>query len=43
MYETYPLIMAKDSALEKYAPPGKIVTVSLPALIKSGSTSLSVG
>ena len=41
--KTYPLIMANDSELEKKAPPGKIVTVSLPALIKSASTSVSEG
>lgn len=30
-YVAYPLIMAKDSSLEKKAPPGRTVTVSLPA------------
>lgn len=29
---TYPLIMAKDSSLEKYELPGKTVTVSLPEI-----------
>lgn len=38
-----PLIIAKESELEKIDEPGKIVTVSLPALIISGSTSSSVG
>jgi hypothetical protein len=38
-----PLIMAKLSSLEKKDPPGSTVTVSLPALIKSGSTADSVG
>lgn len=36
---TYPLIIAKDSSLEKKELPGILVTVSLPALIRSGSTS----
>ena len=35
--------MANDSALEKKAPPGNIVTVSFPALIKSASTWFSSG
>ena len=38
-----PRIMAKDSALVKIAAPGIIVTVSLPALMRSASTSPSVG
>ena len=36
---SYPLIIAKDSSLEKYEDPGTTVTVSFPALIKSGSSS----
>ena len=40
---SHPLIMAKLSSLEKYADPGRAVTVCLPALIRSGSTSDSVG
>ena len=39
----YPLIIEKDSALDKYDAPGKTVTVSLPAFIRSASTSLSCG
>lgn len=39
----YPRIIANDSALEKNAPPGNRVTVSLPAFIKSASTSFSSG
>ena len=35
--------MANDSELEKNAPPDKRVTVSLPALIRSASTSFSSG
>ncbi len=35
--------MAKDSELEKYDPPGTTVTVSFPALMRSGSTSFSSG
>ncbi len=38
-----PRIMAKESALEKEEAPGRNVTVSLPALIRSGSTSASTG
>ena len=38
-----PRIIAKESAEEKYEAPGRTVTVSLPALIRSGSTSASVG
>ena len=38
-----PRIIAKESAEEKNEAPGRIVTVSLPALIRSGSTSASVG
>jgi len=37
------LIIPKLSALSKKAPPGKMVTVSFPALIRSGSISSSVG
>ena len=35
--------MAKLSSLEKYADPGSAVTVCFPALMRSGSTSSSVG
>ena len=38
-----PRIIAKESADEKNAAPGRIVTVSFPALIRSGSTSSSAG
>ena len=38
-----PRIMPKESALEKYAAPGITVTVCLPALMRSGSTSSSRG
>ncbi len=38
-----PRIIAKLSALEKTALPGTIVTVSLPALMISGSTSSAGG
>ena len=38
-----PRIIAKESALEKYAVPRISVTVSLPALIRSGSIWASVG
>ena len=38
-----PRIMAKESALEKYEVPGISVTVSLPALMRSASTSFSRG
>ena len=38
-----PRIMAKESAEEKYEAPGLIVTVSLPALMRSASTSASAG
>lgn len=40
---THPLIIAKDSSLEKYELPGMAVTVSFPAFIRSGSTSFGVG
>jgi len=36
-------IMAKESAEEKKAAPGRTVTVCLPALIRSGSTWSSAG
>ncbi len=35
-----PRIIAKESADEKNAAPGMTVTVSFPALMRSGSTSL---
>ncbi len=38
-----PRIIAKDSAESKKDAPGRTVTVSLPALIRSGSTASSVG
>ena len=38
-----PRIIAKDSADEKKADPGSAVTVCFPALIRSASTSASVG
>ncbi len=38
-----PRTIANESALLKYEQPGVSVTVSFPALIRSGSTSLSVG
>ena len=38
-----PRIMPNDSAESKYAAPGLTVTVSLPALIRSASTSSSAG
>lgn len=38
-----PLIIAKLVELGKKLAPGTTVTVYLPALIRSGSTSLSVG
>mmetsp|Transcript_148346 Transcript_148346/g.474814 ORF Transcript_148346/g.474814 Transcript_148346/m.474814 type:complete len:217 (+) Transcript_148346:169-819(+) len=38
-----PLIIAKESAEEKVEEPGIIVMVSLPALMRSGSTSASMG
>ena len=38
-----PRTIANESALLKYEQPGVSVTVSLPALIRSGSTSSSVG
>ena len=38
-----PRIIPKDSAESKYAAPGRTVTVSLPALIRSASTSSSRG
>src|ERR1019366_2427475 len=38
-----PRIITKESADEKNAAPGTTVTVSFPALMRSGSTSLSVG
>ena len=38
-----PRIMPKDSAESKKEAPGRTVTVSLPALMRSGSTSSSVG
>ena len=38
-----PRIIAKESADEKNAAPGMTVTVSLPALMRSASTSLSSG
>ena len=38
-----PRIIAKESALAKIDEPGRVVTVCLPALIRSGSTSSSVG
>lgn len=40
---THPRIMANDSSLPKYEAPGTTVTVSLPALIRSGSTWSRVG
>lgn len=36
--EINPRIIAKDLELENREEPGKVVTVSLPALIKSAST-----
>jgi len=38
-----PRTIAKESALEKKAAPGSTVTVSFPALIRSGSSSPSNG
>ena len=38
-----PRIIAKLSALEKMAEPVSIVTVSLPALMRSASMSFSFG
>ena len=38
-----PRIMPKESALEKYEVPGSSVTVSLPALMRSASSSPSQG
>ena len=38
-----PRIIANESALEKKLAPGIVVTVCLPALMRSGSTSSSVG
>jgi hypothetical protein len=38
-----PLIIAKLYELEKKLPPGRTVTVYLPALIRSGSTNNSLG
>ena len=38
-----PRIIAKESALEKKLEPGIVVMVCLPALIRSASTSSSVG
>lgn len=38
-----PRIMPKDSAESKNAAPGRVVTVSLPALMRFASTSSSVG
>ncbi len=38
-----PRIMPKLSAESKNAAPGRTVTVSLPALMRSGSTASSVG
>mmetsp|Transcript_57521 Transcript_57521/g.175180 ORF Transcript_57521/g.175180 Transcript_57521/m.175180 type:complete len:269 (+) Transcript_57521:299-1105(+) len=38
-----PRIIAKESDEEKLAEPGMVVMVSFPALIRSGSTSASVG
>ena len=38
-----PRIIPNDSAESKNEPPGLTVTVSLPALMRSGSTSSSVG
>jgi hypothetical protein len=38
-----PRTIANESALLKNAAPGMTVTVSLPALIRSASTSASVG
>ena len=38
-----PRIIANESADEKIDDPGSVVTVCLPALIRSGSTSSSVG
>jgi hypothetical protein len=38
-----PRIMPKLVAESKYAAPGSVVTVSLPALMRSGSTRSSVG
>jgi len=35
--------MANESSLEKNDAPGRTVTVSLPALIRSGSSSPSYG
>lgn len=32
--DSYPLIMAKESSLEKYEAPGRTVTVSLPERIR---------
>ena len=40
---TYPLIIAKESSLEKNEAPGRTVTVSLPALIRSASSSPFLG
>lgn len=39
---TYPLIMAKDSSLEKYELPGRTVTVSLPANIRESCLRLKL-
>ena len=38
-----PRIMAKEVAESKYDAPGSTVTVSLPALMRSGSTVSSLG
>ncbi|MNG14736.1 hypothetical protein D3C84_985130 [compost metagenome] len=38
-----PRIIAKESALLKKLLPGRVVMVCLPALIRSGSTSSSLG
>ncbi len=38
-----PRIIPKDVAESKNAAPGRVVTVSLPALMRSGSTSASSG
>lgn len=37
---SYPRIIAKDSSLEKYAAPGKAVTVSFPEIEKEIHTTL---
>jgi len=42
-HDLWSMLTANESALLKYEVPGCSVTVSLPALIKSGSTSDSSG